>query len=134
MEESEDEWPRQRGRRKSRSTSPSYFDRLSPEDRIAAMREQYQAVREETVLEADSRALTDLRRRADGTPSARPPAATLPVSLWATVEDLPDGGEDDGTAGRLATYREWLRFWKQKGLYHGPTRLKRVNDDDGRDT
>lgn len=125
MEESEDEKPR----RKVRSTVPSYLDRLSPEDRIKAMRDQYQERALEDAREADSRALMDLRMRADGSPSARQPAATLPLSLWAVVEELPDGGEDDGTEGRLAHYRDWLRFWKDKGLYHGPTRLKRVNDE-----
>jgi hypothetical protein len=125
MEDSDDEKPR----RKSRGTSPSYFDRLSPEDRIARMRDQYQEQGLEDAREADSRALMDLRMRADGSPSARRPAATLPVALWATVEELPDGGENDGAEGLLANYREWLRFWKDKGLYHGPTRLKRVNDD-----
>lgn len=125
MAENDDELPR-----KHRGTAPSYFDRLDPKDRIEAMREQYQAVEVDAVLEADSRSRHDLRMRADGSPSARAPAATLPVTLWAVVEELPDGGEDDGVTGKLATYREWLRFWKDKGLYHGPTRLKRVNDDD----
>jgi len=124
MAESDDELPR-----KHRGTAPSYFDRLDPKDRIEAMREQYQAVEIDAVDEANTRALVDLRVRADGSPSARAPAATLPVALWAVVEDLPDGGEDDGVTGKLATYREWLRFWKDKGLYSGPTRLKRVNDD-----
>lgn len=126
MEESEDEKPRWR---KYRGNGVSYLDRLSPEDRIRAMRDQYQERALEDAREADSRALQDLRMRADGSPSARHPAATLPLSYWAVVEDLPDGGEDDGTEGRLAHYRDWLRFWKDKGLYHGPTRLKRVNDE-----
>ena len=126
MAESEDEQPR----RKRRGTAPSYFDRLDPKARIEAMRRQYQEIEADTVVEADQRAGWDLRMRADGSPSARAPASTLPLRFWAVVEELPDGGEDDGTVGRLATYREWLRFWKEKGLYDGPTRLKRVNDDD----
>jgi len=80
------------------------------------------------INDAAKRTMEGLRRRADGSPSAVPPQATLPVDLWATVQDAPDGGEYS-PADRLRAYQEWLRKLQQNGLYDGPTELTKVNSD-----
>jgi hypothetical protein len=96
---------------------------------VARMRHHYQKLCEDAIQEADARTGDGLRMRADGSPSAVPPQATLPVELWATVQELPDGGDGEGVPERLHWYREWLRRLQKNGLYDGPTELKRVNDD-----
>lgn len=70
----------------------------------------------------------NLRRRADGSPSASPPAAQL--SYMAEVQDVPDGGKGNHVKSRLADYFARLRLWKMKGLYDGPTTPHIVNKED----
>jgi hypothetical protein len=94
-----------------------------------AMTEAYQGLQAMDIRVMDARRDQDLRRRADGQPSARPPAATLPVSYWATVLEPPDGYEDGGVSEKLAQYQEWLETWKDLGLYHGPTELTYDNPE-----
>jgi hypothetical protein len=73
----------------------------------------------------DLRALEDIRRRADGHPSAQPPQPTLPLRNWATVQGDAVGEEYETVADRLLAYESWLRGLKRHGLYDGETTLKR---------
>jgi hypothetical protein len=92
---------------------------------VAYLQHQY-----EQIVFNDQRVYEDIRIRRDGTPSAIPPAPTLPLRFWAVVEWVPDGGEDDTVENRLANYEQWLKVLKKNGLYEGPTELKRVNRED----
>lgn len=96
---------------------------------VARMIQYYDQLCVMAINDATKRTGEGLRMRADGSPSAAPPQATLPLDLWATVQELPDGGEGEGVPERLHWYREWLRRLRKNGLYDGPTELKRVNDD-----
>jgi hypothetical protein len=71
----------------------------------------------------ERRRLEDLRRRADGQPSAVPPHPTLPLRNWATVQGDAVGEEYETVADRLLAYESWLRGLKRHGLYAGPTDL-----------
>ena len=104
-----------------------------PEWIVARMRQFYDQLCRNAIQEADRRSREGLRRRADGSPSAVPPQATLPVELWATVQELPDGGEGEGVPERLHWYREWLKALQKNGLYDGPTELRIVNREVDRD-
>jgi hypothetical protein len=77
----------------------------------------------------DNRRNEDLRVRADGSPSARRPAAVLPVAHWAVVTDGPDGEGYESTRDRLEGYRVWLQMLKDRGLYDGPTELTYTNPE-----
>ena len=99
----------------------------TPEEMREAAEESYLDQREMMVRIHDFRAQEDLRRRADGQPSSRPPAATLPLRLWATILEEPVGEEYDALSDRLTRYELWLQGLKRHGLYHGPTKLTRVN-------
>jgi hypothetical protein len=93
----------------------------------------YSEAQKEDIAFSDERERDDLRMRVDGQPSARAPAATLPVSHWATVLSPPDGGDYDEIADRLFLYQQQLEFWAGKGLYRGPTRLTYVNPESRED-
>jgi hypothetical protein len=95
---------------------------------VARMLQFYDQLCLMAVNDAAKRTQEGLRMRADGSPSAVPPQATLPVDLWATVQDAPDGGEYS-PPDRLRAYQEWLKKLQANGLYDGPTELTRVNDD-----
>lgn len=94
-----------------------------------AMTESYRGIEAMDIRVWNDRARDDLRMRSDGQPSARPPAATVPVSYWATVLDDPGGGEEGGTDEKLRQYQDWMQHWKDLGLYHGSTELKIVNQE-----
>lgn len=113
--------PRDAGGRKSH---------LRPEWILRRMWETYWQLCRDQVESAAERAAEGLRRRKDGTPSAVPPRAVVPLSLWAVYEDVPDGGDDEDVENRLANYEFWLRRLKRNGLYDGPVTLKRVNDEE----
>jgi hypothetical protein len=93
----------------------------------------YSEAQKEDIAFSDERERDDLRMRVDGQPSARSPAATLPVSHWATVLSPPDGGDYDEVSDRLFLYQQQLEFWAGKGLYRGPTRLTYVNPESRED-
>lgn len=111
----------------------AHIEDLSPDQRVQVlniMTAVYSRSEQDQIEVADERAREDLRMRADGQPSARRPASTLPKSYWAVIEDPPDGGDDGSTANRLHWYAEHLRMWAAKGLYDGPTELTVVNRED----
>jgi hypothetical protein len=105
----------------------------TPEEQRAYLEIGYLQQREEQIAVNDRRAYEDIRIRRDGHPSAVPPSPTLPLRLWAVIEDVPDGDEYDGVGERLRAYRAWMVVLRRNGLYNGPTDLKRVNgeEDDG---
>lgn len=102
---------------------------LRPERLAEQARQHYAELVEDQVWDARVRTEEGLRRRADGSPSAAPPQSTLPVSYWAVVEAVPDGGEGDTVENRLADYELWLKALKKNGLYTGPTKLTRINEE-----
>lgn len=101
----------------------------SPEERLERLR-RYHAARERVFLrDAETLTKEGLRRRRDGQPSAAQPASTLPVKLWATILDPPDGSTWGSFESKLMAYRYWLQRWKTLGLYDGPTILTVVNPE-----
>ena len=80
-----------------------------------------------SLRDAEVSTAVGLRRRKDGSPSARRPQATLPVCYWATILHSPDAYEEDGVEVLLLDYQARLIRWKQLGLYDGPTELTVVN-------
>lgn len=118
--------PKKRGWRRWRRR-PSRYPTVAEASR--AMTEAYQGLQDMDIRSWDSRSREDLRMRRDGQPSARPPAATVPVSYWATVLDDPGGSEEGGTDEKLRQYQDWMQHWKDLGLYHGSVELKIVNKE-----
>lgn len=122
-------------RQRKRRRDPRYgahIEDLSPGERkdvLDIMAATYCQNEEDQIETSDERTREDLRMRVDGQPSARRPAASLPLSYWAVVESPPDGGEDFDVENKLRWYEEHLRMWKAKGLYDGPTDLTIVNPE-----
>lgn len=102
---------------------------MRPEWILRRMRDTYAQLCRDQVESAHERAREGLRRRKDGSPSAVTPQAVVPLRLWAVYEDVPDGSDYEDVENRLANYELWLRQLKKNGLYDGPTKLKRVNDE-----
>lgn len=105
----------------------------TPEEQRAHLEYAYLVNQEADIANNDARKYEDLRMRADGSPSAVPPHPTLPLSLWAVVEEAPDGEEHESVHDRLRGYQEWLRVLRRNGLYEGPTRLRFVNREESAD-
>jgi hypothetical protein len=80
---------------------------------VEAMWRSWAAARRGEVARYAELTLLHLRRRRDGTPSAREPVPTLSL----------DGGVWSSTDARLKSYEHHLKMWKARGLYHGPTEL-----------
>lgn len=104
----------------------------TPPDPEWLYRQQVQATLEyldDARVEAEASALRTnrgIKKRADGTPSAKPPQAVVPVKYWATVYDEPVV-QYDSLRQRLERYRDRLRYLHSRGLYDGPTELVVVN-------
>ena len=96
---------------------------------VADMREYLDDARVDAATQ-ELRANRGLRRRKDGTPSSRPPQATVPVKYWATVYDEPVV-QYSSLAQRLERYRDRLRYLRSRGLYDGPTELTFEDNGDG---
>lgn len=121
-----------RVRRRKKEVYGAHLDDMTSwqlESILDAMCAVYSENQKEDIAYSDERERDDLRMRADGQPSARAPAATLPVSHWAVVLPPPDGGDYDQTSDRLFLYQQQLEFWAGKGLYRGPTSLTYVNPE-----
>jgi hypothetical protein len=113
------------GRRKRPPRPP-----LTPEQHREALEALYvQRALAYAAIE-DARANDDLRMRKDGSPSARAPAAVLPVSNWAMVTHAPEGDGYESVRHRLEGYRAWLEVLRSRGLYEGPVELTFTNPPD----
>lgn len=100
---------------------------LTPADMRENLEQSYVEMQAMDIRLQERRRLEDIRRRADGQPSAQPPQAVLPLRNWATVQADPVGDEYDYVADRLLVYERWLLSLKKHGLYDGPHRLTVVN-------